>query len=236
MSGKIRFVAFLFCLLPLTGLLVGKVMLKATGGPFRAPIRVVPHRSPHSPHAPQPSMNPSVRTALSLTPVVLGLVGSLVLLVDAVTRRYETPKALPVAAAIIGVMSLGMGSVFYYLIWGVKAPPADTADATALCPVCVESTLDRAAPGAGSHNLIGTAYVGSSDRCAECGSTVRTLWFTFLVPVLPLSSYRMLTLGDSSFIRSRFVGRKIRGLLWPQVAAVYIMLALGAGFLALLLV
>jgi hypothetical protein len=47
-------------------------------------------------------------------------------------------------------------------------------------------------------NGIGTAYYGATERNAD-GSFVTTEWFTFILPILPLKSFRAHYLAENCF-------------------------------------
>ncbi len=80
-----------------------------------------------------------------------------------------------------------------------------------------------------SHDVImGTRYMGASDRCPTCLSVVRTLWVWLLLPVFPLGTYRIIPTDTYSFI-----GRRAK-LNWPQVASVYVIAVSVAAGIALL--
>lgn len=81
---------------------------------------------------------------------------------------------------------------------------------------CLTSTTDRTAPGSLAMNVVlGSRYMGSSDRCPACRSVIRTLWLWLVLPVFPLGSYRVITTDTYSFI-----GRRTK-LNWSQVVTVY---------------
>jgi len=77
------------------------------------------------------------------------------------------------------------------------------------------------------HNMLGTQFLGRADRCATCGSSVRTVWFTVILPLLPLGSYRVLPVGKAMVHKSWFRSRKAH---WKpaQVATVYSFVAIVA--------
>ncbi len=173
----------------------------------------------------------------SLVPLVLAEAGAVVLLVDAARRDYDSPSGLPVALAVMGLMC-GMTSVAYYAGWGWRpyrreVPPEDGGG---LCGDCRGSTLDRPAPRTGTVNLLGTRLLGAAERCPRCGSVVKTLWVCAGVPVVPLGSYRVKSFGSATVTTAGYVGRRLPGVRWDQVAGVFAVLLTFAAVVAGLVV
>jgi hypothetical protein len=155
---------------------------------------------------------------LVLAPLALQTLAGVVLMVDALRRDYDGPKAWPVVIGCMGAFTLGLLSIPYYLIWGRLPTKREVPLAQTLCPRCVDETVDRPAPGTGTHNAIGSALVGRASVCSSCGSSIKTLWIVFMIPLIPLASYRILPQGEASLVRAAYIGRKRRdGLYWPQV-------------------
>ena len=66
---------------------------------------------------------------------------------------------------------------------------ADTYD-TGFCAECTAQSTDRTPKKISTTNGIGRKFYGSADRCSQCGSVVRTLWFTIAyVPLIPLAHF-----------------------------------------------
>lgn len=88
------------------------------------------------------------------------------------------------------------------------------------CETCLNSS-EPGTPGSMSTNQgIGRMFHGRSDKCAECGSAIRTAWSVFLLlPLFPRGSYRVIEFeeeaGDGTS-RTEFVARKVP-LHWAQV-------------------
>jgi hypothetical protein len=220
---RIKFAAFFLCLLPILTVVVARLGQPASFGPTRttAPL-----------HRPRPDSG-----GMPVWPLLImagGPIGAVVLLVDALRREYDQPKAVPVVLAIMGLLTLGVTSVTYYALWGYRPCRREAARATELCRDCVGQTRDRRAPGTGMHKLIGTLFIGSALPCPSCGSTVQTLWLFFITPILPLGSYRVVGLAEARVNRAWYVGRRLPRVYWPQVLSVYILLAGCGGLLALL--
>ena len=58
-------------------------------------------------------------------------------------------------------------------------------------------------------SFFGLRLIGSSDRCAICGSVLQRMWYCLIVPVFPLDQYRVLY-QESGPLHSSYVGRKLR--------------------------
>jgi hypothetical protein len=81
------------------------------------------------------------------------------------------------------------------------------------CEKCREQTTADTAGNLRQFNGIGTAFGPfSKDKCPECGSVIKTKWFTFGLPLVPLEKYRVLytmqkgALGGS---RASFLSRRL---------------------------
>ncbi len=86
------------------------------------------------------------------------------------------------------------------------------------CDACLAQTTDQSAGNMTQINGIGTMW-GFFDKhkCPECGSVVKTKWFTFLFPLIPLDKYRVLFIQQKHTLtgyRSRYLARRLK----PRVA------------------
>ena len=80
---------------------------------------------------------------------------------------------------------------------------------TPFCEDCLARSLPDAPGNIRTINGIGRTFYGEAERCRECGSVVRDLWFViFFIPIVPLGRYRYQRL-ESAFGRSRFVARRV---------------------------
>ncbi len=77
------------------------------------------------------------------------------------------------------------------------------------CAACYASTTDESPGNMFTFNFIGTRLLGGADPCAKCGSIVQRVWFCFILPVIPLDSYRVKYVQEG-FFSSGFIGRKLR--------------------------
>ncbi len=91
------------------------------------------------------------------------------------------------------------------------------------CDNCRAQTTAETAGNLSQFNGIGTTFGPfSKDKCPECGSVIKTKWFTFVVPLVPLEKYRVLftmqkgTLGGS---RATFLSRKLKLAPEPSVTS-----------------
>jgi hypothetical protein len=71
------------------------------------------------------------------------------------------------------------------------------------CATCVAESTAETSGNVSTVNGIGRTFYGKAERCAACGSVVRTLWWTLAsVPLIPRGSYRYLAhakLGSARF-------------------------------------
>ena len=64
------------------------------------------------------------------------------------------------------------------------------------CARCRAESTDVGVGSVRTHNGIGRKFYGGANRCADCGSVVRTLWFVIAdVPLVPRGSFRYLAVG-----------------------------------------
>jgi hypothetical protein len=147
-------------------------------------------------------------------------VGAVLLLVDAFRREYDAPRAWPLAIAALGLITFGISSLLYFAIWGWEPAKRAIPLAEDFCETCRGQTIERPAPPLAVFNLMGTRFLGRGDRCSTCGSSVRTVWFCLILPLLPLGSYRVLPVGQALAHKSWFLSRKAP---WRagQIVAVY---------------
>jgi hypothetical protein len=171
----------------------------------------------------------------AMIPIVLAELGAVVLVVDAFLREYDNPKALPVAIAMAGLISIGLTSIIYYAIWGWLPTKRERALAERFCGECAAASHDWPAPGTLTINgLFGTRLIGRASPCGTCGSTGKTLWFVFLLPLIPFGSYRVLPTGDTSFVRSEYLSRRLPSVQWSQVLPLLALAAAVVGLIVLL--
>ena len=96
------------------------------------------------------------------------------------------------------------------------------------CPGCLACSSGESAGELRTVNACGAMFYGWADRCADCGSRVKTVWAVFAAfPIFPLGSFRVLNLKNS-----RFLSRRVslhRGQAFVTWAVGYLLLALGLG-------
>jgi hypothetical protein len=188
------------------------------------------HLTTHAHHVQNVPPSTVLDRALHIIPTLWGETAALFFVVDAVRRKYRGGGGVALGMAIFGLLSAGMGSLVYYALWGRS--PLERASgffSQGLCAKCVSSTTDKPAPSSQAFQVVlGTRYMGADDRCSECQSVVRTLWFWFGLPLVPLGSYRIVTTDIY-----HFRGRRT-ALRWPQVLTVYAITVILAGLFGLL--
>ncbi len=77
---------------------------------------------------------------------------------------------------------------------------------------------------------IGTQFIGESDPCGRCRSYARTVFVSFVVPLIPLASYRVREIGFASGREGRAIDTRRIPLVTSHVL---IALATAAGGVAL---
>jgi hypothetical protein len=210
MNKHLKLAAVLCCLLPWIGMLGGSLITKSQHASPVTRDSIALQRRSEKAHG-------DIAVAL----LGVGALGAIFLLVDACMRRYETPRGMPIALAVMGLLTFGATSLIYYALWGWHPTyPEKLGRAMNLCRRCLDQCLDADAPGAMSHNFMGTIFIGASERCSVCGSSVKTLWLSLLVPLIPLGSYRILPLESASATTASYVGKKVR-LHLPHVLVVF---------------
>ena len=79
------------------------------------------------------------------------------------------------------------------------------------CPQCIAETTDESLKGYFTINGIGLRLLGSRSKCDICGSVIQRLWFCFVIPIFPISKYRVKYLGESS-LHTENMSRRLREL------------------------
>ena len=89
------------------------------------------------------------------------------------------------------------------------------------CDKCIAESSDQTPGDVNTYNGIGRKFYGSKSPCAQCGSVIRTLWWTLIdVPIIPLGSYRYKK-GSETIQSSRFWARRT-ATQWDQVFKTWI--------------
>ncbi|MBI2677870.1 MAG: hypothetical protein HYX28_03720 [Candidatus Koribacter versatilis] len=111
--------------------------------------------------------------------------------------------------------------------------------AETFCAECTAASSDHSPGNISTVNGVGRQFYGAAEECPQCGSVVRTLWFTLIdVPIYPMGSYRYksaegkMKKGFDAWLspKPRFWARKT-ALHGKQVLTTF---AIGLGMVALL--
>ncbi|MEI8408980.1 MULTISPECIES: tetratricopeptide repeat protein [unclassified Kribbella] len=79
------------------------------------------------------------------------------------------------------------------------------------CAPCTASSIAWRAPEAAGLSGIGSRFYGHRDVCESCGSSVRTLYSTFLwIPVSRIGRFRIIPTGGRSYIGRKVVDRPVQ--------------------------
>jgi hypothetical protein len=84
------------------------------------------------------------------------------------------------------------------------------------CDACRSQTTDESTGNLTQINGIGTTLsLFDRDKCATCGSIVKTKWFCLVFPLIPLGKYRVLYTQDKRSLTgssARFLSRRLKPL------------------------
>jgi tetratricopeptide (TPR) repeat protein len=79
------------------------------------------------------------------------------------------------------------------------------------CAPCTTSSIAWRAPDAAGPAGTGSRFYGHRDVCENCGSSVRTLYSTFLwIPVSKIGRFRIIPTGGRSYIGRKVVDQPVR--------------------------
>lgn len=101
------------------------------------------------------------------------------------------------------------------------------------CTACIESSSDESSGDVTSLNGFGSAFFGEKNRCPDCGSVVRTVWFVLMhFPLIPLGSYRVKPVaGTFRKFHSRKLPLDLGQVIWTLLVA-FILISAGHAILA----
>lgn len=85
------------------------------------------------------------------------------------------------------------------------------------CELCLRATTADACDHEQGNLFFGIKLLGAADRCEHCGSVVKTLWGCLLIPLIPMESYRAVSLAAAPCAT-----RATRRIHWPQVIRTYL--------------
>lgn len=158
---------------------------------------------------------------LSGVTLACGIIAAFYFAVDSLRREYRENRELAVAVAMVGVLSIGFVTVVYYLIWGWR--PLQAEFGHEFCQHCVDETEEFT----GDISLLtidfvnGGRLLGSSEKCPDCGSEVKThCFFVFGIPLFSKGSFRVLIPErDHVILRRRpfFLPHLLQILLVPTI-------------------
>ena len=129
---------------------------------------------------------------VTISVVVCGLLGIAYFVVDAFCREYEADRTLPIALAITGLFSFGLTTIAYFMLWGWR--DRQVAYAADFCDSCVDESSEFSTNlDLTTINFVnGGRLVGSAERCATCGSTIKThCFYLFGIPLFSGGSFRV---------------------------------------------
>ena len=85
------------------------------------------------------------------------------------------------------------------------------------CPQCYINTTNDTPGNIKMFNFIGTQFLGKSGNCDKCGSIKQRLWFRLIIPIIPISQYRVIYKDNahSNYVvyqndKGHFFARRVR--------------------------
>jgi hypothetical protein len=152
-----------------------------------------------------------------MPPFAVVLLCSLYFVNDALRRPFRGDRNMALVLAGFGVGSFGFLSLFYYGIWGrFPIPKPDDVFSNNFCDRCLTTTTDESAPDQKSHSPFAGIFFGISAPCPDCKSVGCTLWAWFLFPMIPVGSYRIISLDNTHQVSRRLPSRDAK-----HIARVY---------------
>ncbi len=89
--------------------------------------------------------------------------------------------------------------------------------AKGFCEHCMAESTEDTPGDVSTVNGVGRKFYGGAKPCPNCGSVIRTLWWTLVdVPIIPRGSYRYKTITDNEIGMSRFWTRRTK-TQWDQI-------------------
>jgi hypothetical protein len=155
--------------------------------------------------------------------------GAVLLMIDAFQRQYRSHREEAIALTVVGLLTAGLTSLAYFLIWGRQGPSADYA--TEFCAACLAGSREcESLPNLTTVNYVhGGRLVGAADRCPNCGSVVRTHAFYLAgIPLYSLGSFRVIVPDRDAFFMRRV------DFHWPHLVNISILPLLAVAILLLL--
>jgi hypothetical protein len=143
---------------------------------------------------------------------LLGIVSVIYFIIDAFLRKYYENRALPIALAIMGLISFGFFTLIYFLYWGWRN--RDIEFGSDFCENCIdESEVFEKPLGLDTVNFVnGGRLVGFAKRCNTCGSFISThCFYLFGMPTYSKGSFRVQCPDTNKYIL-----RKVR-FYWPHL-------------------
>lgn len=159
---------------------------------------------------------------------VLGITAAVYFAVDSLRREYPANRELAVAVAITGVLSFGLVTPVYYLVWGRL--PISANYSSCFCDRCLNETeeFNQSISLLTVNFVNGGRLIGNADKCSECGSVIRThLFLVFGIPVFSRGSFRVLVPA-----RDQVLLRK-RAFYWPHLISAVLIAATIIGVLVM---
>ena len=84
------------------------------------------------------------------------------------------------------------------------------AGSNGFCAYCRATTTNEPIGSISTHGpLFGKTLNGRDEPCPDCGSVVQTLWFRFLLPIVPLGKFRVIC-RPTNILPSEYLARRIR--------------------------
>jgi hypothetical protein len=116
----------------------------------------------------------------------------------------------------------------------------DKVPAQPFCNVCQTDTIAVDTGNLVTFNFIGETFIGRSNTCPRCGSVERYMFFTLLLPIIPLGKWKVKYLSSRKFLARKMMkssfpdlGRqhikKRNRVLGPLLLLLLLVLVFGVG-------
>ena len=155
---------------------------------------------------------------ISLSILALGYIGIIYFIVDAFRREYQADRTLPIALAIVGILSFGLTTIIYFMTW--RWQDRHFAYATDFCDSCITESSEVAEPLdlTTINFFIGGRLLGGAKKSSSCGSTIKThCFYVFGIPVYSRGSFRTQCPAMGEYILRK------RPLYWTHLLYIILM-------------
>jgi hypothetical protein len=163
----------------------------------------------------------TVGRTCNLALFAVALVGMIYFIVDAFRRKYEGSRPWAIALVLLGPFSFGLCTLIYCAAFGWRAREFEYRDH--FCDACLRASSEYQSPLdlTTLNQVNGGRFVGRSERCPDCGSTIRThCFYLFGIPLYSSGSFRVQCVA-----MDHYLARKC-DFYWPHLAKIAVLPAI----------